>query len=55
MNFWEQLALTIFNSILSEIKFDPAKHTTLAKVLVPIRDELLLLYPLATPPAPPVQ
>jgi hypothetical protein len=54
MNFWEELGLTIFNAILRQIKFDPAKHALLATVLVPIRDELLVLYPLA-PPAPPVQ
>jgi hypothetical protein len=48
LNFWEELALTIFNAILRQIKFDPAKHTALATVLIPVRDELNILYPPTT-------
>lgn len=57
MNFWEQLAVNIFQAILSQLHFDPEKHKTLRNVLVPIRDTLLVLYPLqitqTLPPAPP--
>jgi hypothetical protein len=52
MNFWEELGLTIFNAILRQVKFDPAKHALLAKVFIPIRDELLVLYPLDTSAGP---
>jgi hypothetical protein len=45
MNFWEQLGLTIFASILNQLHFDPAKVTTMSKVLIPMRDTLNLLYP----------
>jgi hypothetical protein len=46
MNFWEQLGLTIFQSVLAELHFNPAKVTTLSKILIPIRDTLISLYPL---------
>lgn len=45
MTFWEQLGLTIFSSILSELHFNPAKLTLLSKILIPIRDTLNMLYP----------
>ena len=45
MNFWEQMGLTIFATILSELHFNPAKLGLLTKILVPIRDTLNLLYP----------
>lgn len=52
MNFWEELGLSIFTAILRQLHFDAAKHATLKNVLVPIRDTLLVLYPLDTPAGP---
>jgi len=51
LNFWEQLAINIFQAILSQLHFDPAKHQTLKNVLTPIRDTLNILYPPTAPTA----
>lgn len=45
MNFWEQLGLTIFASILTQLHFDPNKVNTMSKILIPMRDTLNMLYP----------
>lgn len=49
MNFWEQFAITIFQGLLTGLHVNTSATSTLAKVLVPIRDSLLVLYPLNAP------
>jgi hypothetical protein len=52
MHFWEQFALNIFQAMLSQLHFDPAKATLLSKILIPIRDTLNVLYPPNAPGFP---
>ena len=52
-NFWEQLGLNVFQTILAQLHFDPARQSLLRNVLVPIRDTLLVLYPINPPAAAP--
>lgn len=49
LSFWEQLGLSVFQAILAQLHFDPTRQGLLRNILVPIRDTLLILYPLAPP------
>jgi hypothetical protein len=58
MGFWEQFAITIFQGLLAGLHVNTSQTGTLAKILIPIRDSLIALYPLTptqTTPTSPTQ
>ncbi len=51
LTFWEQMGITIFQALLTDLHVNPAKLSTLTKVLTPIRDVLNSLIPPSPPTA----
>jgi hypothetical protein len=48
--FWEQLGFTIIMGVLQGLHVDPAKLPLLKNILVPIAQNIMVLYPDAFPP-----